>query len=338
MSLPQGTKKKTKDSTAMNRFTLKLILGVSCMLMMVTSCDKLIYEDLLPCDLGMWFNYSYNMSFVNLFETQTKQLDVFVFDEKGKFVAVFKEAKEEFTHDYTMSLPLDPGQYTCVAYAGLDNNFAPVNLTPGISVIEDLRIRVNRTAQQTIETEFQPLLYGICKDIEVTGAYGHTVEMPMMKMTRKIRIVFQEQNENRSQIDVNHFKFEITAANGTYDGHNAMLNDDTLYYQPYYAENLPGGGAAVELNTLRLLEDGNYRLKITNGVSNETLFDVDLINLLLATKFYENNAMSNQEYLDRQDKYTLVFIFNGQPVTKEVLMSIAIWINGWLIREQQVDN
>lgn len=307
-------------------------------MMFAASCDNTIYDDIQPCDVQVQFNYDYNMAYTNQFGRQTQKVSVFVFDENGKFVAVFHDEKPQFENDYNMPLSLLPGKYTFVAYSGLDENYAAVNLTPGTSTVEDLKVVVNRTSEEINNTEFSPLLHGIIRNVEVTGLYGHTVVVPMMKLTNKIRIVFQDLSaEKTSQIDVNNYDFEITGANGSYNGAGASLTDVLLHYTPYYSVNLEGGGAAVELNTLRLMVDKEYRLIIRDKQTGEVLLDTDLISLLLQTKFYENNALSDQEYLDRQDMYAIVFAFNGRPVTKETFISVGIWINDWLVREQEVN-
>ena len=61
---------------------------------------------------------------------------------------------------------------------------------------------------------------------------------------------------------------------------------------------------------------------------------MNLLSLLLQTKFHANNKLSDQEFLDREDRYAIIFAFDGRPVTQETFLAVNVWINGWLIREQ----
>ncbi|MDD3789631.1 MAG: FimB/Mfa2 family fimbrial subunit [Petrimonas sp.] len=276
-------------------YKMLVLALVGIHLFAVTSCDDTIYDDLQPCDVWVQFNYDYNMQFVNRFGTEATDVQMFVFDENGKFVSVFSDNSGNYSEDFKTSLPLNPGKYTLVTYSGLDGNYAALNLTPGVSTPEDLKVLVNRTAENSLNTELKPLLYGIAQNVEVTGQYGNTVTVPMMKLTNKIRIVFQDLSKDKtSQIDVNNYEFEITGANGSYNGLGASLDDALLHYTPYYTANLEGGGAAVEINTLRLLADKEYRLIIRDKNTGNVLLDTDLISLLLQTKFHENNSMTDR--------------------------------------------
>lgn len=316
-----------------------LFLALVGLLFFATSCEKVLYDDLQPCDLWVEFNYDYNMQYMNRFEKEAQDVQLFVFDGNGKFLTVFNDKSAPYTADFKMKLSLIPGKYTLLAYSGLDGNYAAVKLTPGTSTPEDLKVLVNRTAENIVDKKLKPLLNGLIEKIDVTGLYGQTIKMPMKKLTNQIRLIFQDLSKGgASTIDVNNYDLEITASNGAYNGKGESVSDALLHYLPYFRENLKGetGGAVIEFNTLRLFANKNYRLIIREKATGEELFNVRLADLLLQTKFYENNTLSDQEYLDRQDRYVLVFAFDGRPLTKEGFLSVAVWINGWLVREQIV--
>lgn len=61
-----------------------------------------------------------------------------------------------------------------------------------------------------------------------------------------------------------------------------------------------------ELNTLRLLENDDTRLILTHRFTGQRVLDIPLTKyLLLSREAY--SGMTPQEYLDRQDQYTLIF-------------------------------
>ena len=85
-----------------------------------------------------------------------------------------------------------------------------------------------------------------------------------------------------------------------------LLPDETVTYRPYFRtwQDLGEDGTVmeavvVELNTMRLMENGDMKLSISRG-NGEPLVDINLVKYLLLTKM-EGYEMPAQEYLDRQD-------------------------------------
>ena len=139
----------------------------------------------------------------------------------------------------------------------------------------------------------------------------------LAKNTNKLRVVLQ--NVMGEDMDVNNFSFRIVADNGYMDYDNSLLQDPTIHYLPYYTENVelgadptPGatvGGqyvAVAEMNTMRLMAGRNYRLIIRHHGWEKDVLNVNLNDYLLLTKM-EGHRISPQEYLDRQDEYSIIF-------------------------------
>ena len=131
--------------------------------------------------------------------------------------------------------------------------------------------------------------------------------------------------------------FTITDDNGLLEHYNSLLPDEQITYKPYFKADADlgegeGGMDAVvaELNTLRLLDGCKPRLLISNR-DGKSLVDIDLIKYLLLTKM-EGHDMPEQDYLDRQDEYALIFFLNKDALDNYALMRKKV--NGWIIRPQ----
>ena len=61
----------------------------------LVSCST-ITEELPPCGNYIAFRYDYNMMFVDAFPTKVKRVDVYVFDDNGKYVTRFSDERESF--------------------------------------------------------------------------------------------------------------------------------------------------------------------------------------------------------------------------------------------------
>ena len=302
------------------------------------SCDKCIYEDLSTCPLRVQLRYDYNMQYVDRWHREAEDVHLYIFDKAGHLVSEMTDAAAPYAEGQTFELQLAPGDYSIVALCGhrMGTLYQESKLQVGTSTMQDLLIQLSRAEDKRIAAELPPLLYGISKEVQVLGDGSRLIVVPMAKWTNSIRLVMQDLSEGgKSNIKLDNYDFKITAPNGRYNGAGEVLTDDVLTYTPYYAEQVKGtGGIAVELNTLRLLTNQKQRLIITERATGKTLLDVDLLSLLLQTKFYANNKLSDQEFLDREDRYAIIFAFDGRPVTQETFLAVNVWINGWLIREQ----
>ena len=303
------------------------------------SCDKCIYEDLSTCPLRVQLRYDYNMQYVDRWHREAEDVHLYVFDEAGRFVSEMVNAAAPYEEKQTFELQLAPGNYTIMALCGhrMGTLYKESKLQVGTSTMKDLLVEISRAEDKRITAELPPLLYGVSKEVKVQGDGSRLIVVPMAKWTNSIRLVMQDLSEGgKSNIKLENYDFRITAPNGRYNGAGEVLTDDVLTYTPYYAEQLKGttGGIAVELNTLRLLTNQKQRLIITERTTGEELLNVDLLSLLLQTKFHANNKLSDQEYLDREDRYVIIFAFDGKPVTRETFLAVNVWINTWLIRAQ----
>lgn len=302
------------------------------------SCDKCIYEDLSTCPLRVQLRYDYNMQYVDRWHREAEDVHLYIFDKTGHLISEMTDAGAPYAEGQTFELQLAPGDYSIVALCGhrMGTLYQESKLQVGTSTMQDLLIQLSRAEDKRIAAELPPLLYGISKEVKALGDGSRLIVVPMAKWTNSIRLVMQDLSEGgKSNIKLDNYDFRITAPNGRYNGAGEVLTDDVLTYTPYYAEQVKGsGGIAVELNTLRLLTNQDQRLIITERATGDELLNVDLLSLLLQTKFYANNKLSDQEYLDREDHYAVIFAFDGRPVTRETFLAVNVWINGWLIREQ----
>ncbi len=303
------------------------------------SCDKCIYEDLSTCPLRVQLRYDYNMQYVDRWHREAEDVHLYVFDEAGRFVSEMVNAAAPYEEKQTFELQLAPGNYTIMALCGhrMGTLYKESKLQVGTSTMKDLLVQISRAEDKRIDAELPPLLYGVSKEVKIQGDGSRLIVVPMAKWTNSIRLVMQDLSEGgKSNIKLENYDFRITAPNGRYNGAGEVLTDDVLTYTPYYAEQLKGttGGIAVELNTLRLLTKQKQRLIITERTTGEELLNIDLLSLLLQTKFHANNKLSDQEFLDREDRYVIIFAFDGKPVTRETFLAVNVWINTWLIRSQ----
>lgn len=285
----------------------------------LAACDYIHDDSIAPCEYRLRFVYDYNMKFADAFQQEVSKAALFICDDKGNFIQRRDiEGTELKANSIVMNL--DPGTYQVLTWAGLDDSsYEWPDLTPGTSTLEEIRVKTLRGADATQPNELTPLWHAL-DTLVITGDRHEDKEISLAKNTNKLRVVLQDTDGN--SMDAKNFTFEITADNGYMDYDNHLLPDPVITYQPYYQKSVDVAGeaegdslngkpanryvAVAEMNTMRLMAGKNYRLVVRHKDWKNDVINVNLNNYLLLTQM-EGHRISAQEYLDRQDEYSIIF-------------------------------
>ncbi|MCI8998630.1 MAG: FimB/Mfa2 family fimbrial subunit [Muribaculaceae bacterium] len=323
---------------------LTLIAAVTA----TSSCDSMIYQYEGDCDpyYKARFVFDYNMLYADAFPSQVKAVTLYLIDpETGAIVWQKSESGAALSADgYLMDLDVAPGTYEFVAWCGegAGTHFAiPGDATHHTHLTATLGRDYHPTEGHAMTREdISPLFHGhleaqVFPDDE--GTYIYTV--PLIKDTNDVNIVLQ--HLSGETVDKDDYTFTITDANGSMDWDNSLLPDETITYYAHhkYAGSAGFGdddtagtrapittvSACVAEHTIsRLVKGQDTRVKIHNK-DGKTVVDIPLIDYALLVKGSHNRQMDDQEFLDRQDKYDLVFFLDE----KDRWVSAHIYILSW---------
>ena len=312
------------------------------LLVSLSSCMK---DDLEDCGVKIRFRYTYNMKNADAFIEEVSAVKVWLFDEAGKLVEVF--GKQQLEQDPVLRLPHQPeGSYTLVAMAksgdetGEYADFEVPDLSPG-APIDSLWARLQRDERSTNTCCLNTWLMGMLA-VELTGEAQQLV-MDMMKCTHRLRILLVPITEE-APVDADSFDFWIEGRNGWLAYDATTYREEPIVYRPYYQtviresksgsrqENVVHQAIVAELSTSRLIYELEPRLKIRHREQNMEFMDINLTGLLSLQAIQEHQQeWSRQEYLDRQDEYTLTFLMDGST-----WMQGKIIVNGWALTLRDV--
>ncbi len=334
----------------MKRKHIIAIIAAVLMGLMGASCDKAIYDGPGDCQISVRFRFDFNLKYADAFRNEVKSVAVYAFDQKGKFVAKASESGVALTQEgYVLEIPdLPTGIYDVVAWCGLEDGDSFDVPDPATKEELVCRIKTQERTKATVENysnkNLGGLYYGIVEDrnlINLPPGSVNTVVIPLVKNTNNIRVLLQSINSDIN-LTPEQFDFAIYDINTelgwddniatpipiTYDPFNTkqgsvILNDGT--------EVLTAAVAEFSVGRLFTRTTDKTRLVITQRSNGQVVFDIPVVDYFLMVKGYYAHEMGDQEYLDRQDDYSIVIFLEHKEGPEEYYIAARIYINGWQI-------
>lgn len=310
----------------------------------LSSCDN-FNEDLEPCPQGveLRFVYDYNMEFANAFPSQVECLTVFVYNAEGKLIETHVEKTDVLKDEnWRMTLDLPAGDYSFVAYGGMacdKASFLHTDRPVAGSHITQNGVQLKPGLLTTPEgNPLHPLFYGRLENVIVSDEDTHRVAATvyMLKDTNNIRILLQ--NVDGTPVIGSDYIFTITGNNTVLNWKNDVVpQPESAVYHPWAqgdihadSNQLAQGGIAAyaEFDTSRLTPGSSTTLSVIRAADGSNVLSIPLINYLLMLKSEHFANMGNQEYLDRESRWNMIF-FIGPDTT---WIQTSIIINGWTVR------
>lgn len=223
-----------------------------------TSCS-LMTEDRSDCPVGLYLNfkYDYNLERANMFADHVGAVDVYVFDENGKYVTCQSEANEGdyrplAAASYLMPMDLAPGKYQFIVLAGQDSysnqqeraraRFIRAELRPGADM-SDLNIRLETKdggGVILVENNGLPLdtlWHGMeVEPVEVFAEKPTYHTISLIRDTKKINVTLRELDDPTT-MDIANYDLTITDRNTHLLWDNSLDETETVVYTPHATWN-----------------------------------------------------------------------------------------------------
>ena len=292
------------------------------------------------------FKYDYNIKFADAFTNEVNSVALYVFDENDVLVEEIATTDKQALSSGTFEIPLElePGNYTLMAWGGLmdEESFDMLADTQvGTTKREELQVKMHRQYDENgnakVSEDLLPLFHG-SMPLEVKDIPGTFTEtMSLMKNTNVIRILLHEMSGH--DVDADKFIFEINDDNGLYDWDNTVLEDEMITYSAWHQST---GTADVDDNDVKAVTEINVALAeltigrmragdspvlhIKDRETGKDVFRIPVADYALLVKGNYRQGMGDQEYLDRQDEYTMTFFLDEGE-----WLSSVIYINSWRV-------
>lgn len=362
-----------------NNNWFKLVCFSAIALTTMSSCIKEDMDDCPPAisKVALQFDYTYNVKQADAFAAEVKNINVYAFDENGKFFDSYIESREKFETGHTMEITgLKDGKYTFVCLArdrqvmsraeDDEMEFSFASLTPGVSTIDDLTERMGKDNGEEIKNdkEFAALYTAKTQvDFQRLNQKGNegtvvTSTLSLMKCTKTYRIVLLPYENDQADFKPENFDVRIEGSSAWLDHKGEKVKNERITYLPYNMErraNYDGAHTEVneepvdqaliyDLSSSRMFERQSDRRVVRDGDKNNyddkriiitdlrdkdnpiELFNHSLPWFLALCGEKVNQNWGDQEYLDREDHYVLMFYVSDK---RDYNMITKVNVNGW---------
>lgn len=349
-----------------NYILTALLLSILCI--GFTSCDKnLVFENEGDCSPKVQFVFKKHRQALHQIEgretdafySSVSSVHLFAFDKKtGELVYDVKEKTENLKSASElglgssadrcfMSLDLQPGVYTLVAWCGLDENdennaFRLAESTKASFKECHVKRDVN-DVDPIHDSKYENLYHGRLEtaEITVTSDASTIFTLELTKNNNDIAVWVQHATAN---FEAGDFEVVYTDANGTmkFDD-NSVDNNEKLEYKShsksvlsssteYNGETVDAGALVAHLSTSRLMEknaaDSRLEVRTKDG---RVVFSIPFIKYVLQMQTFTDNS---QYYLDCEDTYNCSFYLTE---IDGAWMPARIIINNWVLVPSQHD-
>ena len=362
-----------------NKNWFKLVCFSAIALTTMSSCIKEDMDDCPPAisKVALQFDYTYNVKQADAFAAEVKNINVYAFDENGKFFDSYIESREKFETGHTMEITgLKDGKYTFVCLArdrqvmsraeDDEMEFSFASLTPGVSTIDDLTERMGKDNGEEIKNdkEFAALYTAKTQvDFQRLSQNGNegtvvTSTLSLMKCTKTYRIVLLPYENDQADFKPENFDVRIEGSAAWLDHNGEKVKNEGITYLPYNMErraNYDGAHTEVneepvdqaliyDLSSSRMFERQSDRRSVRDGDKSKyddkriiitdlrdkdhpiELFNHSLPWFLALCGEKVNQNWGDQEYLDREDHYVLMFYVSDK---RDYNMITKVNVNGW---------
>lgn len=335
----------------------------------MAACDSAIYDEEGDCSVKyrVKLTYTKNLKWADAFPAEVTHVALYAFDTDGSLAwSTTRTAEELHAADNCINVEVEPGRYDLIVWAG-GTSTEPDALRWALAggdnpaVKADLLCRLavtpgDRAGSVVSDKDIHRLYHGSLTNIEMPEGYGtYDYTIDLTKDTNFVRVILQ--HADGDPVNPEWFTFSITDTNTALDHNNDPASTDIVTYRPWAivtaatetpdpdkiaGRAAPGHSRAItnissviaEMTTSRLLTSCRPTLEVncTQPGNEHLVARLDLISYFLMIKGSANRHVENQDFLDRQDDYSMMLILDDNNRWN---LNLGLYINSWRIVRQE---
>ncbi|HML66122.1 MAG TPA: FimB/Mfa2 family fimbrial subunit [Dysgonomonas sp.] len=325
----------------MKNLRIRIIMALFATGALFWGCDSLIYDDLKDCPQGVYVKFYSKTPCADdsLFIGNVSSLIVFAFDQQDKLSTTVQQQNVNLSRDFEVLVPVSNGNYSFIAWAGINDKFKKQTFTPGVTTRQDVMMTINSTnnvAERLNKTERiwhgeSPVVF-LPNPEEYGSLYKHTA-INLKELTNRVKIIIEFDKATMKTYDPSKLNVAVSSANSTVHIDGSMpMNTPVLTY-PSIETKLEENTGSWYYSMLALKTGYSNKLNITytGNDKEETVFDGDLIASILL------RAVDKGVNLDCENDFTVKFLIKDYCAECWTHFSCSIYVNDWLVHSYSTD-
>jgi len=309
----------------------KIIYLTLTVLFTISLLPSCLNDDLSVCvaEKRVFFDYLPQTEREGVNPQDVKQLNLYIFDEDGRFMAEYRDKAPNLSPDYFMPIQGMPsGQYTFIAWANLGNTYelSSKSFVPGKTTKDEVEVFLNNISNGYVKEQLSPLFFATHANnepfLEVQALVKEDFHLLLLGNIYRINVTVSGLGTDMLKEE---FRLSISDNNARYRFDNTFAMSETFQYiTPCVKEEEKLKGS---LTVLRLTEDRkNPVLSVTIPErNNEIVVKDNLIEILLLAA---RKAERNLDF-SRQHVFDIEYVID--PTAP---MDYTIIIDNWIIIKQ----
>lgn len=316
-----------------------------------SSCNSVIYDDLRPCmpEYRVRLSFDYNINN----EERVSELnaaELYAFDEGGTLaesVAVDRATLEQNGWTVPVSNLKQNHAYDIILWGGLteESPFILDGHTRDIVTKEDLICRLSTETDEegnaTSSRRFPALFHGYGTFTFTTEDGEEEKTLSVTKNTNTVNVIVRREDD--AEVAAGDYPVRLIDTNAVYNHDNRPGESHVVHYYPvditageFEQSNGAGTitgmsyGVKSEFHTARLLTENQPMLQILDK-NRAPMVELNLHDMINEVRERIAPDMDMQEYLDREDTYTVEITVKVETPEEpdEDIIHICININNW---------
>ena len=326
----------------MKFLSYKMLMTLFALGMILWSCDSFIYDDLKHCPQGVYVKFyaktpcASDTTFIGSVPTLT----VFAFDKNDKLVTSVTEKNVSLSRDCQVLVPVSNGDFTFVAWAGVNEKFTIGSFINGTTTKKDVMLTLNSSSGKAVDLSGTTLWQGESPVVSLPNpdkegsVYKYTaINMREMINHVTVKVELDENTLMEDGVVPQDFTVDISSANGTTNIDGSMPLGGTILNYPalngrYYnsggiSDTQKNNSASWDFAMMDLKTGYNNQLTLHYVKGGKTVFSGDLIGSILL--LYENQTNINMAC---QHDFVIKFRLTDCCASH---ISCDIFVNNWLV-------
>lgn len=317
----------------------KILITLFALGAILWSCDSFIYDDLEDCPQGVYVKF-YSMTpcaSSSTFIGSVPSLTVFAFDKNDKLVNTVTQANVDLTADYEVLVPVKDGNFTFIAWAGIDDKFTTSSFTNGKTTKKDVMLTLKSTSSVAANLNGTRIWQGesptvFLPDPEEYGSFYEHTAVNLRELTNRVNVKVRL-DPKVTALTAKDLTVNLSGANGIVNIDGNMPLGTSPYNYPVIDTTYDTAENSVTWSfALMDLQTGyNNVLRIDYPAKNQLLFNNDLIGAILL------NTLGENINLRCENDFNVEFILRDYCASCATHFSCTITVNDYPVHSYEIE-